>query len=45
MKNFLKGNISELFRIISKKLDNENVELSFKDAIKEYFNPLDSKYS
>ena len=34
MKNFLKGNISELFRVISKKLDNENVELSFKDAIK-----------
>lgn len=40
MKNFLKGNISELFKVISKKLDNENVELSFKDAIKESKNNL-----
>ena len=40
MKKLLKENVSELFGFVSKKLENENVELAFKNAIKESKNNL-----
>ena len=35
MKNLLKGNISDLFSNISKKLDSNSVETAFTEALKE----------
>ena len=40
MRNTLKGKISELFGVVSKKLENENVEQAFKNAFNESKNNL-----